>query len=103
VPPRWQGTYGFVGFQHQRDADDALRALDRYELHGERLRVERTKDSMRAVTSARGDSFNANERCYNCGQYGHWYEAAARRRAVGSSTSVLTDGAPWSAGACCAG
>ena len=69
-----QGTFGFVGFNSERDADDAMRAMNRYELFGENLRVELTRDSMRPVTSGGGShAFNAGERCYNCGQYGHWY------------------------------
>jgi RNA recognition motif-containing protein len=71
-----QGTFGFVGFHSDRDAEDARRALDHHELHGERLRVERTRDSMRPVVASSGPGshpFTPNERCYNCGQYGHWY------------------------------
>ena len=93
-----QGTFGFVGFNSERDADDAMRALNKYDLSGEILRVERTRDSMRPVTaSGSSHAFNVTERCYNCGQYGHWCvdaptASAHRRNCGGGDAGVLVRG-----------
>lgn len=53
-------------YDDPRDAYDAVRRLDGYDLDGERLLVQHSKGS-RQVVSKIGDA------CFNCGDPGHWY------------------------------
>jgi len=57
--------YGFVEFEDQRDADDAVRDLDGYNLHGTRLIVQYSRDKPRPED-------RKNSKCFNCGSLGHW-------------------------------
>ena len=52
--------YAFIEYEDQRDADDALRAVDGVRFLGERIVVEWAKGGRRT------------EECFKCGRLGHW-------------------------------
>ncbi|KAJ3182929.1 hypothetical protein HDU85_002532 [Gaertneriomyces sp. JEL0708] len=53
--------YGFVTFEDVRDAEDAVRAVNGYNLHGERLLVEFARKPTTTAST-----------CFICGKEGHW-------------------------------
>lgn len=61
-----KSDYGFVLYDDPRDAADAIRDLDGYNLDGRRLIVERAKGSKRERGTTDGD------KCFNCGKSGHF-------------------------------
>jgi RNA recognition motif-containing protein len=74
--------FGFVLFEDDRDAADAIYALDGYELDGKRLIVELKKGASRGRDRDRYDDRDRDRdrrrdekgagRCFNCGKDGHW-------------------------------
>ena len=56
------GGYGFVEYEDQRDAEDALKACDGMRFADERIVVE----------WARGPKKSGAEECFKCGKTGHW-------------------------------
>lgn len=64
--------FAFVEFEDPRDARDATRALDGKMLCGRRVRVELSTGKSR--NSYRGSSrpFQPTDRCYDCGERGHY-------------------------------
>ncbi|XP_063700611.1 serine/arginine-rich splicing factor 7 [Culicoides brevitarsis] len=67
--------FAFVEFESARDAEDSVRGLDGRTVCGRRARVElstgRTARS-KASRSSRGRPFNSSDRCYECGDRGHY-------------------------------
>ncbi|XP_013782503.1 serine/arginine-rich splicing factor 3-like isoform X1 [Limulus polyphemus] len=66
--------FAFVEFEDPRDARDAVRALDGRSLCGRRVRVEMSSGKSRH-TQYRGPPsrpFNPEDRCYDCGERGHY-------------------------------
>ncbi|KAG8187352.1 hypothetical protein JTE90_016902 [Oedothorax gibbosus] len=65
--------FAFVEFEDSRDARDAVRALDGKLLCGRRVRVElstgRTRSSFRGPPPR---PFHPDDRCYDCGERGHY-------------------------------
>lgn len=61
---RFIGTFAFVEYDSSRDVEEAVRALDGYELDGSRLRVEQARRG-----PGRGAS---NTKCFTCGRFGHF-------------------------------
>mmetsp|Transcript_26502 Transcript_26502/g.45646 ORF Transcript_26502/g.45646 Transcript_26502/m.45646 type:complete len:266 (+) Transcript_26502:58-855(+) len=59
--------YAFVEYDNPRDADDACRKLDKYELDGSRLTVEMSHGGAGYRGPAPGTG-----KCFNCGKEGHW-------------------------------
>lgn len=89
--------YGFIDFEDQRDAADAVKALDGKMICGSRVRVEfshgrgrsnrggsgerrsRRRSSSRSPKSKK--PFNPRDVCYECGERGHYaYDCEIRLR-----------------------
>ncbi|CAF0755602.1 unnamed protein product [Didymodactylos carnosus] len=73
--------YGFIDFEDQRDAEDAVKALDGKMLCGSRVRVEFSHGRGRARgrpgrSSSRSPRvrkpFSPSDVCYECGDRGHY-------------------------------
>lgn len=71
--------FAFVEFQDHRDAEDAVKNLDGTTICGGRVRVEhssgksRPKPWMRRGPPGRSRRpFNPDDRCYECGERGHY-------------------------------
>jgi len=65
--------YGFVEFEDARDADDAVRDMDRRTLDGARIIVEHARGGGRRDNDRRDFAPRPSEgRCFNCGKDGHW-------------------------------
>ncbi|XP_053597504.1 serine/arginine-rich splicing factor 7 isoform X1 [Microplitis mediator] len=83
--------FAFVEFEDARDADDAVRGLDGRTICGRRARVERSngKRLMRDRGSRRGGGgggggggrpFHPEDRCYECGERGHYARDCPKHR-----------------------
>uniref|UniRef100_H2ZLP8 Uncharacterized protein n=1 Tax=Ciona savignyi TaxID=51511 RepID=H2ZLP8_CIOSA len=93
--------FAYVEFEDPRDADDAIKGLDGKELHGRRIRVERShgmprsrgmdrdreyRDRDRPPFGASRRAFHPSDRCYNCGESGHYaYDCDLYNRRRGRS------------------
>ncbi|XP_075225936.1 serine/arginine-rich splicing factor 7-like isoform X2 [Lycorma delicatula] len=67
--------FAFVEFDDPRDAEDAVRGLDG-SICGRRVRVEMSngakKGGFRGPPPRRGRPFHPEDRCYECGERGHY-------------------------------
>ncbi|XP_041960717.1 serine/arginine-rich splicing factor 7-like isoform X1 [Alosa sapidissima] len=67
--------FAFVEFEDPRDAEDAVRGLDGKVICGSRLRVELSTGTPRRSHYDRPPTrrpFDPNDRCYECGEKGHY-------------------------------
>ena len=79
--------FAFVEFDDEKDADDAVRGLDGTTVCGSRVRVERSRGKSRRGGGGGGGGrggyggrggggggrgFDPNDRCYECGEKGHY-------------------------------
>lgn len=55
-------------YDDERDAEDAIKALDGTELDGARIIVEQCHGGRKGR-----DRDDSNNECFNCGGRGHWY------------------------------
>ncbi|UYV75143.1 SRSF7 [Cordylochernes scorpioides] len=62
--------FAFVEFEEARDARDAVRGLDGKILCGRRVRVELSTGKSRQTY--RPKPFSPEDRCYDCGERGHY-------------------------------
>ncbi|ESO12202.1 hypothetical protein HELRODRAFT_63593 [Helobdella robusta] len=84
--------FAFVEFEDVRDAEDAVKTLDGSNICGGRVRVEfstgKSKPKPWQAAPRRGPppplsgrrAFNPDDRCYECGERGHYaYDCELRR------------------------
>ncbi|XP_062912423.1 serine/arginine-rich splicing factor 7-like isoform X2 [Mobula hypostoma] len=67
--------FAFVEFEEPRDAEDAVRGLDGKVICGSRVRVELSTGMPRRSRFERPPArrpFDPNDRCYECGEKGHY-------------------------------
>ncbi|TKC36847.1 hypothetical protein EI555_006151, partial [Monodon monoceros] len=67
--------FAFVEFEDPRDAEDAVRGLDGKVICGSRVRVELSTGMPRRSRFDRPPArrpFDPNDRCYECGEKGHY-------------------------------
>ncbi|RXN23002.1 serine arginine-rich splicing factor 7 isoform X3 [Labeo rohita] len=67
--------FAFVEFEDPRDAEDAVRGLDGKVICGSRVRVELSTGMPRRSRYDRPPTrrpFDPNDRCYECGEKGHY-------------------------------
>uniref|UniRef100_A0A8B9NSF4 Serine/arginine-rich splicing factor 7 n=1 Tax=Apteryx owenii TaxID=8824 RepID=A0A8B9NSF4_APTOW len=67
--------FAFVEFEDPRDAEDAVRGLDGKVICGSRVRVEVSTGMPRRSRYDRPPArrpFDPNDRCYECGEKGHY-------------------------------
>lgn len=79
--------FAFVEFDDERDADDAIRDMDGRDINGARVRVERSNGKIREKPwNSGGGGGRRDNRCYECGEPGH-FAADCRRRNGGGGGS----------------
>ncbi|XP_006083501.1 serine/arginine-rich splicing factor 7 isoform X3 [Myotis yumanensis] len=86
--------FAFVEFEDPRDAEDAVRGLDGKVICGSRVRVELSTGMPRRSRLDRPPArrpFDPNDRCYECGEKGHYaydcHRYSRRRRSRSRSRS----------------
>ncbi|XP_031806234.1 serine/arginine-rich splicing factor 7 isoform X2 [Sarcophilus harrisii] len=86
--------FAFVEFEDPRDAEDAVRGLDGKVICGSRVRVELSTGMPRRSRYDRPPArrpFDPNDRCYECGEKGHYaydcHRYSRRRRSRSRSRS----------------
>ncbi|RMC07803.1 hypothetical protein DUI87_15272 [Hirundo rustica rustica] len=86
--------FAFVEFEDPRDAEDAVRGLDGKVICGSRVRVEVSTGMPRRSRYDRPPArrpFDPNDRCYECGEKGHYaydcHRYSRRRRSRSRSAS----------------
>eukprot|EP00062_Callorhinchus_milii_P009649 gi/632953690/ref/XP_007892561.1/ PREDICTED: serine/arginine-rich splicing factor 7 isoform X2 [Callorhinchus milii] len=86
--------FAFVEFEEPRDAEDAVRGLDGKVICGSRVRAELSTGMPRRSRFERPPArrpFDPNDRCYECGEKGHYaydcHRYSRRRRSRSRSRS----------------
>ena len=64
--------FGFVHFSTPEEADEAVDAMNGQDVHGSRLRVQKSTSSKRTGGSGGGGGGGRGEGCFKCGESGHW-------------------------------
>ncbi|KDR21665.1 hypothetical protein L798_03790, partial [Zootermopsis nevadensis] len=79
--------FAFVEYEDPRDAEDAVRGLDGRTICGRRVRVEMSNGMggkgsgrFRGPPPRRGRPFHPEDRCYECGERGHYARDCYRYR-----------------------
>uniref|UniRef100_A0A0P4VHC3 Putative serine/arginine-rich splicing factor 7-like isoform 1 n=1 Tax=Rhodnius neglectus TaxID=72488 RepID=A0A0P4VHC3_9HEMI len=71
--------FAFVEFEDARDAEDAVRGLDGRNVCGRRVRVEMSNGARsRRGNVRRGRPFHPEDKCYECGERGHYARDCSR-------------------------
>uniref|UniRef100_A0A8C8H5P6 Serine and arginine rich splicing factor 7b n=1 Tax=Oncorhynchus tshawytscha TaxID=74940 RepID=A0A8C8H5P6_ONCTS len=94
--------FAFVEFEDTRDAEDAVRGLDGKLISGSRVRVELSTGMPRRSRYERAPTnrpFDSNDKCYECGERGHYaydcHRYSRRRRSrfrrLIQSVTILND------------
>ncbi|XP_055899877.1 serine/arginine-rich splicing factor 7-like isoform X2 [Biomphalaria glabrata] len=87
--------FAFVEFEDYRDAEDSVKEMDGTNICGSRCRVELSSGKVRPKPWLRGGrgpprsrrAFNPDDRCYECGERGHYaYDCSRNRRGGGGSS-----------------
>ncbi|XP_041090592.1 serine/arginine-rich splicing factor 7-like isoform X3 [Polyodon spathula] len=87
--------FAFVEYEDTRDAEDAVKGMDGKVLCGSRIRVELSTGMSRKTQHGRASRrhFDPNDRCYQCGERGHYaydcyrYNKRGGRRSRSTSRS----------------
>ncbi|KAL7834344.1 hypothetical protein SRHO_G00285910 [Serrasalmus rhombeus] len=81
--------FAFVEFEDSRDAEDAVKGMDGKVLCGTRIRVEMSNGMSRKSRFGRPSrrQFDPNDRCYQCGECGHYAYDCYRYNKRGSRRS----------------
>ncbi|XP_070300090.1 serine/arginine-rich splicing factor 7 isoform X4 [Salvelinus sp. IW2-2015] len=94
--------FAFVEFEDTRDAEDAVRGLDGKLISGSRVRVELSTGMPRRSRYERAPTnrpFDSNDKCYECGERGHYaYDCHryGRRRRTRSRSHSRSGGRRYS-------
>ncbi|KAL6050772.1 hypothetical protein STEG23_015310 [Scotinomys teguina] len=87
--------FAFVEFEDPRDAEDAVRGLDGKVICGSRVRVELSTGMPRRSRFDRPPArrpFDPNDRCYECGEKGHYAYDCHRYSRRRRSRYLITKG-----------
>lgn len=83
------GTSGYVEFESQKDASEAIKDLDGYKFSGKRLEVEYAVKSTNKFVKKKREQYQSDKesgRCFNCKEKGHIAKKCPHRRRDDSSS-----------------
>jgi RNA recognition motif-containing protein len=59
-------NYAFIGYDSDREATESIKMFNDYLFMGQKLSVETAKTRTEKLAE------RMNEKCYKCGEFGHW-------------------------------
>ena len=62
--------YAFITYEDERDAEDAVKEMNDHDLQGEKINVELA--GRRRNDRQRPNGPQSEDKCFNCGEKGHW-------------------------------
>jgi len=83
------GSCGYVEYENQKDANEAIKDLDGYKFSGKRLEVEYAVKSTNKFVKKKKEQYQSDKesgRCFNCKEKGHIAKKCPHRRRDDSSS-----------------
>lgn len=83
------GSTGYVEFESQKDASEAIKDLDGYKFSGKRLEVEYAVKSTNKFVKKKREQYQSDKesgRCFNCKEKGHIAKKCPHRKRDESSS-----------------
>lgn len=84
------GVHGYVEYENQKDANEAIKDLDGYKFSGKRLEVEYAVKSTNRFVKKKKEQYQSDKesgRCFNCKEKGHIAKKCPHRKRDSSSRS----------------
>lgn len=78
-----KNNFGFIQFENERQANDAIRIFNGTELYGNKIFVEFAKTRIEKINERN------SEKCFKCGELGHFAKECRKQMTSNNNSSIV--------------